>query len=53
MDNKNFNFTQTPDKMNDVILKLIPFLTIFTRWRFFPKNPALSHTAIYGPLTLS
>ena len=28
-----------------------PFLVIFARWGFFPKNPALSHTTIYGSLT--
>ena len=28
-----------------------PFLVIFARWGFFPKNPTLSQTTIYGPLT--
>ena len=28
------------------------FLNIFARWGFFPKNPALSHATIHGPLTL-
>ena len=27
------------------------FLVNFARWGFFPKNPALAHTTIYGPLT--
>ena len=51
---KNFHFTQIPDKTNDMIfLKrnvFGPFLTILARWGFFPKNLALSHTTIYGPL---
>ena len=60
MNQKNFHFTQIPGKTNDIIfLKspktknhvFEPFLTIFARWGFFPKNPALSHTTIYGPLT--
>ena len=28
------------------------FLNIFARWGFFPKNPALSHATIHGPLAL-
>ena len=54
MNHKNFYFTQIPNKTNDVIFLKSPgpFLTIFTWWEFFPKNPALSHTTIYGPLTL-
>ena len=28
-----------------------PFLVLFARWGFFSKNPALSRTTIYGPLT--
>ena len=28
-----------------------PFLLIFAPWGFFPKNPALLHTAIYGLLS--
>ena len=61
MNHKNFHFTQIPDKTNDVIFlkspktmflgHFWPFLVIFARWGFFPKNPALSHTTIYGPLT--
>ena len=61
MNHKNFRFLQIPDKTNDVIFlkrpktmflgRFCPFLVIFARWGFFPKNPALSHTTIYGPLT--
>ena len=61
MNHKNFHFTQIPDKTNDVIFlkspktmflgHFWPFLVIFAQWGFFPKNPALSHTTIYGPLT--
>ena len=61
MNHKNFHFTQIPDKTNDMIFlkspktmflgHFWPFLVIFARWGFFPKNPALSHTTIYGPLT--
>ena len=61
MNHKNFHLTQTPHKTNDMIfLKspetlflgyFWPFLVIFAWWRFFPKNPALSHITIYGLLT--
>ena len=61
MNHKYFNFTQIPDKTNDVtFLKspetifldhCLPFLVIFARWGFDPKNPALSDTTTYGPLT--
>ena len=61
MNHKNFHFTQIPDKTNDMIFlkspktmflgHFWPFLVIFAQWGFFPKNPALSHTTIYGPLT--
>ena len=60
INHKNFRFAQIPDKTNDVIflkspktlfLGHWPFLVIFARWGFFPKNPALSHINIYGPLT--
>ena len=61
MNHKNFHFTQIPDKTNDAIFFKSPktlfwghfqqFLVIFARWRFFPKNLALSHTTIYGTLT--
>ena len=60
MNHKNFRFTQIPDKTNDMIFlkspktmflgHFWPFLVIFAQWGFFPKNPALSHTTIYGPL---
>ena len=59
MNHKNFDFTQIPDKTNAVIFLKIPktkFLAHF--WPFLPdgdfflKNSALSHTTIYGPLTL-
>ena len=62
MSHKNFHFTQIPDKTNGVIFlkspknmflgHFWPFLVIYAWWRFFPKNPALSHITIYGPLTL-
>ena len=61
MNHKNFHFTQIPDKTNDMIFlkspktmflgHFWPFLVIFARWGFFPKNLAVSHTTIYGPLT--
>ena len=61
MNHKNFYFTQIPDKTNDVIFlkspktmfldHFWPFLVIFAWWGFFPKNSALSHMTIYGPLT--
>ena len=46
---KNFHFTRMPEKTND---HFWPFLVIFARWGFFLKNLALSHTTIYGPITL-
>ena len=54
MSNKNFHFTQIPDKINDMIFLKVqkPCLwAIFARWRFFPKYLALSHITRYGPLT--
>ena len=61
MNHKNFHFTQIPDKTNDIIFlkspktlflrHFWPFLVIFVRWGFLPKNLALSHTIICGPLT--
>ena len=61
MNQKNFHFTQIPDKTNDVIFSkspknlfwghFWPFFVIFARWKIFQKNPALSHITIYGPLT--
>ena len=60
MNHENFHFTQIPDKTNDEIFLKSPkpvlrgifdhFLVIFSRWGFFPKNPALSHN-IYVPPT--
>ena len=61
MNLKNFRFTQITDKTNGVIFfkspktlfmgHFRPFLVIFAQWGFVPKNLALSHTTIYGPLT--
>ena len=61
INNKIFHFTQTPRKNNDTIFlkspktmflgHFWPFLVILPHWDFFPKNPALSHTTIYGPQT--
>ena len=57
MNHKNFRFTQIPDKTNSMIFlkspktlfwdHFWPFLVIFARWGFFPKNSALSHITIY------
>ena len=44
MNHKRFDFTQIPGKYNDEI-----FLTIFSWWRFFPKNPGLSRNYIWTP----
>ena len=62
MDHKKFHFIPIPGKTIDLIFlkspKTLflgyfwPFLVIFTWQGFFPKNLALSHTTIYGPLTL-
>ena len=56
MNHKNSDFIQIPDKTNHVIflkspktMFLGPFLTIFTWWRFFPKNPAVTHDYIWAP----
>ena len=59
MNHKNFHVTKIPDKTNDVIFlkspktmflgHFLPFLVIFARWGFFPKNPALSHITRMGP----
>ena len=54
MNHKNFRFMQIPDKTNDMIFLKSPktlFWDIFARWAFFPKNRALSHTTLYGPVT--
>ena len=57
MSHRNFHFTQIPDKTNDVVFSknhvFGPFLVIFAWLGFFPKNLALSHKTIYGPLTPS
>ena len=57
MNHKNFDFTQIPDKTNDVIFLKSPkslflghFWPFLTLWRFFQKNPVLSHITIYGTL---
>ena len=59
MNHNNFHFTQIPDKTNVSFSKssktmflghIWLFLVIFAWWGFFPKDPALSHTTIYGPL---
>ena len=58
INHKNFHFTQILYKTNGVIFlkspKIVfgPFLVIYAPWGFFPKNAALSHTTIYGPLTI-
>ena len=61
MNHKNFHFTQIPEKTNDVIFLKSPktlffgqfwlFLIIFAWSSSVTKNPALSHTTIYGSLT--
>ena len=56
MDHKNLRFTPIPDKTNDFIfLKSHHVLGDvsghFCPRGFFRKNPVLSHTIIYGPLT--
>ena len=68
MNNKNVRFTQIPDKTNDIIFlkspktffwmaqKVFgPFLSflLFLPNGDFAQNIRLSHTTIYGPLTLS
>ena len=63
MNHKNFHFTKITDKTNDTIFKkksknhvFRPVLTIFGPFclmGIFSKNPALSHTTIYGPPTPS
>ena len=57
MNHKNFSFTQIPDKTNDMIFLKSPktlflghFWHFLTLWRFFQKNPVLSHITIYGTL---
>ena len=55
MNHKNFDFTQIPDKTNDVIVLkstktkfLGHFWPCLPNWDFFKKNQ-LSHTTINGP----
>ena len=58
MNHENFDFTQIPGKTNDLIFLKSPktmFLGHF--WPFLPDRDffqklQLSHTSIYGPLTL-
>ena len=59
MNHKSFHFAKIPDKTNDINFLKSPktmflghFWSFFAWWGFFPKNQALSHTTIYGPLTL-
>ena len=62
MNHKTFHFTQIPYKANDVIFlkspKTVfldhfwPFLVIFARWGFFPKNLAVTHNYIQAPNTM-
>ena len=62
MNHRNFHFTQIPDNTNHVIfLKspvimflgyFWPFLVIFARWGFFPKNLAVTHNYIWAPNTM-
>ena len=61
MNHKNFHFTQISDKNNDMIFlkspntlfldHFWPFVSFLPDGDFFLKNPALSNTTIYGPLT--
>ena len=56
MNHKNFHFTQIPDKTMwfSLTVQKPCFGAIFDHFAwsgFFPKNPALSHTTIYGSLT--
>ena len=58
MNHRNFDFTQIPDKTNDMIFLKSPktmfwghFWPFLPDGDFFPRNPAVSHTTIYGPLT--
>ena len=58
MNHKNFHLKQIPDKIDEIIFLKSPktmFLGHF--WPFFPDKDffqkiQLSHTTIYGPLTL-
>ena len=63
MNHKNFHFKQIPDKLMTWFSQKVQktmflghfwqFLVIFAWLGFFPKNLALSHKTIYGPLTPS
>ena len=58
MKHKNFNFTQFPDKTNNMIFLKSPktccwtILVIFAQWGFFPKNPAVIHYYIWALNTM-
>ena len=58
MSHKNFDFTQIPDKANDMIFLKSPRTMFFDHfWPFLPdgdffKKIQLLHTTIYGLLTL-
>ena len=62
MNHKNFNFKQIPDKTNYLIFlkspktmflgHFCPFLIIFARWKFFPKNLAVTQNYIWPPNTM-
>ena len=54
INHKNFDFTQIPGKTNDLLKNsknhvFGPFSTIFARWRFFRKHPAVTHNYIWAP----
>ena len=57
INHKDFHFTQISDKNNDMFLKSPKTMFLGHFWSFMPdgdffqKNPALSHTAVYGSLT--
>ena len=62
MNHKNFRFTQSPDKTNDMIFlkspktlfwgHFWPFLVIFAQLGFFPINLAVTHNYIWAPNTM-
>ena len=59
MNRKNFDFTQIPDKTNNVIFlksqttmflgHFWPFLSILAQWRFFPKYLVVTQNYIWAP----
>ena len=52
INHKNFDFTQIPDKTNDMIFLKRPkimFLGHFSPIGIFVQKIQLSHTTIYGP----